>query len=238
MANVILPPPQLDYAPAPPLHRSAAVRRWARVALIVGLFVGIVWISPRIIQRLRLLRLQQQWMRYSAPPSEVVYENDPAEMTRLLAAPSRYLRSTNQPHFAYRVPDVPQLFGQIGFGEAAGTVFAHRMITKQSVERLVHVQLYHMASISPWGSVDIELSACPYEPASFYRPLRSRHGRTARGDGSWIRISPGDTLRIFAGQMDPKDPSHFTVDYLLNGVRHTVDGWLTDEATVIIESRD
>ena len=33
-------------------------------------------------------------------------------------------------------------------------------------------------------------------------------------------------------QPDPVDPSHFTIDYDLNGVRHTVDGWLVEAAAL------
>jgi hypothetical protein len=36
-------------------------------------------------------------------------------------------------------------------------------------------------------------------------------------------------LRFFAGQSDPNDPTHFTVTYELNGVKNTIDGYLTDD---------
>jgi hypothetical protein len=41
--------------------------------------------------------------------------------------------------------------------------------------------------------------------------------------------APGAALRFFAGRADPKDASHFTVDYEYAGVRGTIDGWLTDD---------
>ena len=37
---------------------------------------------------------------------------------------------------------------------------------------------------------------------------------------------------------DPADPSHFTIDYDLNGTRHTVDGWLEDDEFVKMELRN
>jgi hypothetical protein len=40
---------------------------------------------------------------------------------------------------------------------------------------------------------------------------------------------PGKSLRFYAGQADPKDPSHFTIDYDFDGQRGTIDGWLTDD---------
>jgi hypothetical protein len=39
----------------------------------------------------------------------------------------------------------------------------------------------------------------------------------------------GKSLRFYAGQADPKDPSHFTVDYDFDGQRGTIEGWLTDD---------
>jgi hypothetical protein len=35
--------------------------------------------------------------------------------------------------------------------------------------------------------------------------------------------------RIYAGQPDPDDPSHFTFEYENRGVRKTVDGWLRED---------
>jgi hypothetical protein len=49
-------------------------------------------------------------------------------------------------------------------------------------------------------------------------------------DGTLRAARPAElNLRFFAGQTDPKDPSHFTVDYELGGVKNTVDGYLTDD---------
>jgi hypothetical protein len=49
-------------------------------------------------------------------------------------------------------------------------------------------------------------------------------------DGSLRAARPTEyNLRFFAGQSDPTDPSHFTVGYEINGVKNTIDGWLTDD---------
>jgi hypothetical protein len=47
-------------------------------------------------------------------------------------------------------------------------------------------------------------------------------------DGTLLRPVSGRPMRIFAGQVDPVDESHFTVPYELNGVRGVLDGWLED----------
>jgi len=40
----------------------------------------------------------------------------------------------------------------------------------------------------------------------------------------------GNGLRIWAGQADAGDESHFTIAYEIHGVRGTLDGWLKDAA--------
>jgi hypothetical protein len=44
--------------------------------------------------------------------------------------------------------------------------------------------------------------------------------------------------RIFAGQPDPLDASHFTFDYEKQGRRYTMDGWLEADDTVTLQARD
>jgi hypothetical protein len=44
--------------------------------------------------------------------------------------------------------------------------------------------------------------------------------------------------RIFAGQADPNDASHFTIEYEWpSGVRGTIDGWLRDDDHVDLQIR-
>ncbi len=49
-------------------------------------------------------------------------------------------------------------------------------------------------------------------------------------DGTLRAARPKEhELRFFAGQADPRDASHFTVQYELDGVKNVIDGWLTDD---------
>ena len=57
-------------------------------------------------------------------------------------------------------------------------------------------------------------------------------------DGSLRAARPKEyELRFFAGQPDPKDASHFTVEYELGGVKNFIDGWLTDDDYLRIAPR-
>jgi hypothetical protein len=42
---------------------------------------------------------------------------------------------------------------------------------------------------------------------------------------------------MYAGQPDPHDGTRFTIDYDLNGQRHTLDGHLSDRDVLTIEER-
>lgn len=58
-------------------------------------------------------------------------------------------------------------------------------------------------------------------------------GRT--WDDGKAELKPGDHLRLYAGQLDPADPSHFTVDYELpRGHRRTVNFFLLDDEHLVI----
>ena len=41
-----------------------------------------------------------------------------------------------------------------------------------------------------------------------------------------IRVDWREQFRVYAGQPDPADPSHFTIDYAIDGARSTIDGYL------------
>jgi hypothetical protein len=41
-----------------------------------------------------------------------------------------------------------------------------------------------------------------------------------------IDVQHGSSLRAYAAQIDPADPSHFTIDYAIDGQRNTIDGYL------------
>ena len=52
-----------------------------------------------------------------------------------------------------------------------------------------------------------------------------------------LSYKPTERLRVFAGQADPNDESHFTIAYELDGVAGTIDGWLRADGSVILEPR-
>jgi hypothetical protein len=146
---------------------------------------------------------------------------------------------------AYRPAEPWQRFYAAAGGvmRSEGTVFLHERRTPAGERRLVGVDLLPFGlpiglnltdpvegRLEPWGRV--------FTDGSFLRPPVEAFSPKQNPYRSWSLIGPPDRLRVFAGQPDPNDPSHFTIDYEVHGVRHTLDGWLRDDDTVVIEPRD
>ncbi|HEV2294202.1 MAG TPA: hypothetical protein VGR35_10115 [Tepidisphaeraceae bacterium] len=53
-----------------------------------------------------------------------------------------------------------------------------------------------------------------------------------------LNDAPFGKLQYYAGQSDPADRSHFTIEYAINGERGTIDGWLRMDDTVDLVVRD
>jgi len=53
-----------------------------------------------------------------------------------------------------------------------------------------------------------------------------------------VVLGMADKVRVFNGQPDPSDASHFTIGYEVDGQPGTIDGWLTDDGIVKLEVRD
>jgi hypothetical protein len=61
----------------------------------------------------------------------------------------------------------------------------------------------------------------------------------ATGDASLrFAVAPDEPLKLYAGQPDPADESHFTIDYETPTGRGTIDGWLMPDDTVKLQIRD
>ena len=231
------PAPQLEYAPRPPALAGARLRRWGLLGVLGVLAVGAVILAPKIVGYVSLLQLQRLCLNHTAPPTQVVLETDPADAKKLLAADSRYVANGTMTGLVPRYWTAYHASLGGGF-QTCGTVFLHERTTPQGVRCLVAVDANRFPLVPMNSRVDVvSLGARITRPGSVFRGPRGGRSVT-RGDGAQVRFDPFDRLTIYAGQADPADASHFTIQYDLAGVRHTVDGWLVDENTVKIELRE
>lgn len=154
-----------------------------------------------------------------------------------------------------RVPSVGPPLGHLAFADWEVLLLLHGRRTPAGHERAVLLVAYPGEDGAGWtpqpalGGVIwfwyamIDLAAWSGKPTlppppkpgmagpscAFSRP----HAAT-RGYGAW-RFPPdrersGALIRLFAGQPDPDDPTHFTIGYEYDGQPGTIDGHLEDAA--------
>ncbi|CAN5549215.1 hypothetical protein BH09PLA1_BH09PLA1_33010 [soil metagenome] len=104
------------------------------------------------------------------------------------------------------------------------SVFVHGRSTPAGERRLVAALLWRSGdgTIHLWGQQFVLASIVP----------NSRLAKQSPHNGSLI--IPGDS-KIFAGQPDAADPTHFTITYELSGRRHVIDGWVLNDGHVVLE---
>jgi hypothetical protein len=225
--------PQLAYGRAATWSWRRLVR-WAMVAA-VALPVGL-WVSRygmTVVQHLRVRDLQRRCLDYTPAPGRVIYDNDSdGDGIAPAAAFAKYASYRNRAFEAYQRP-------VNGSGNQMFLVaFMGRRTSPAGNERLVTVTF---GEVPPYGDVaflqyifspTVETAATLFKPPA----AASLPGAFAMNRLE-LFATPGDRLRILEGRPDPADASHFTIDYVHNGVPGTIDGWLNDDDTITFGPR-
>ena len=68
-------------------------------------------------------------------------------------------------------------------------------------------------------------------------PMHWKASKSTSQPGT-LKIDYIDQLRVFAGQPDPADTSHFTIHYELDGQPGDIDGWLAGNGIVRLKPRE
>jgi hypothetical protein len=231
--------PVIDYAPAPPWHR----RRWGRIAaLVVLLAAGVAaWrFGPSVLRQAKTLYWQRQCANFSLPPDQVVYEEDPATTAALMArggeyGPYRAFVVTNspppRPTAAVFIPKCWAAYqglipGPMRWGNSGGAVlFLHELVAKNGVHRIVAIE--HAPSWEPQVFVcGYDIDPTMISPATGLTTPATLLPQMYAIDVLIGLNQPPQKLRIYAGQIDPADPSHFTIRYEQWGQTDVVDGRL------------
>jgi hypothetical protein len=233
-------PSRIDYATSnPPWHRR---RRWRRSLLAVGLIVvagSAFWWGSPVARHVTLLRLQRQCMTHQLPKTLAVFEEDPQRAAQLLVADSRYgrLHSSAAP-VGISAPEWDAVYAAVSppGGFRFPTVFLHERRNSSGRKRIVAVV------VGRW-------SLLPEKSPLFIAVKVLRPGSLVSPPALLFEDMPFEQLpgqqygstRIYAGQADPADWSHFTIDYDINGPNRilpfTLDGWLRDDDTVALQLR-
>jgi hypothetical protein len=205
-------PRQLDYAPPVAWHHRRSLHRWLILLACLATLASSYWWGPPAWQHAQILYWQRQCMNYSADPDEVVWF-DGADQVSILVAWSRFRQHASINAIS------------------AGTVFLHARRNPQGVQRLVAVDLIPI-------------------PGSFERPDAIMLRQRVIQPGNILQAPADHSIRrerrayayrsefvILAGQPDPDDPTHFTIECFIDGERTIIDGWLQDDDTVLLERR-
>jgi hypothetical protein len=243
-------PLQLDYAP--PAPRRLRLRRWLTIAFVLlALWAMAEW-GPDTARRVRLVWVQSRCAGFEFSPRTVIFDTDPTAGAALLTDPSNYVAINDAQVWplagvARREPDCwvslkDILFAGRNFwppGPAAPKALVHRLRSISGEERLVAIivapDLPLGATASPvYSTRGIGLVAAVVRPGGW--------NTSPRWDGNSKFLRAGfetaHRLRFFAGELNPADPSRFTVPYEMDGQSGIVDGKLENDGNVSLTVRD
>jgi hypothetical protein len=163
------------------------------------------------------------------PPDTVAFDDDPR---RFVEYQRKFGPSvgTYPPYIAWDIcPSAGRLVGEWKWLP----LFVHGRTTAGGSERIVVVGFRGFGGNAPRKGEEMTFSLAYYSIPLY----AAAHDDTWRYGKLPIRFISGQS-RLYAGQPDPKDASHFTIDYEISGVRGTVDGWLQPDDTVKMQIRD
>ena len=249
-------PWKLDYGASPP--RTWRRIRWiATLLLLVGaIFAGWRW-GPYLWHQGNILYWQSQCMRYSPPESMVVYEENPTAAAGLLNSSPQYVayaihRGKDWNHAgptvqaaAYR----PQGWNKLqavarlplinGIGTVNGAIlFLHELVSPGGNHRLVVIEYDAQPDdFTPTFYNGLNLRSEVFAPGT-WRSRPSRVGKGAEADVLVMFPTTPPQVRIYAGQVDPADASHFTIRYEMWGQTDVLDGRLDNNDWITLRQRN
>lgn len=192
-----------------------------RALLAVGVLAIVIcgWVMlPQYWRNAREAMQQRQWMRYTRLPTAIAFE-PPGEKAKTLF----------QPGLGY-VMRPGGVFHQLGIpGFPSDALFLHGRKRPDGQQRIVWVTLGYRTTSN---GIQLCLEGDVLIPGTTLNPGRRLPGTT----GPLIADSTGKTPRIYAGQPDPADDSHFTMAIEFpDGRTGTIHGRLTDRDTIDFE---
>jgi hypothetical protein len=227
------PSTSLDYANRPTTARRV-FSDW-RLMVALAILIAAIPIGMAVPQQWRALQ-HWQWrnkcLAFSLPPTTVIFDDDSLR-TKTLLASGKYI--STHPSFGWQRTSPVALLPirefdnyAVGGRQAAPVVFLHERTSPAGHQGLVVVQ-FGRFSLDPLNRIFFFA----------YLDQIGVAGNASRSLGRSLEMLrlPGEKVTIYAGQADAKDSSHFTIDYLLNSRRETIDGWLNDDNSVYLIPR-
>lgn len=207
-------PPQLDYAPRPPLLRRFRVYRWLiAVTIIATIYFGRncpyeVW------HHFQLLALEGQCIKHQIPGGTVVYSSDdPAAAIVSPDVAALYAATQKDPFSAMSNPYA---------SGSESTVFAGELCRADGTREFVTIEGYAFFYVkSGEGEWDLQLVTQEFDPKLIRRDGLQR----GRGGGFPSRQNRPDIL-LYSATRDANDPSLIHLRYCIFDKEYDVDGHL------------
>ena len=225
-------PAQLDYAAAPPTwHRRSRARR-ILILLIALLVLPIaIKLCRYTLRCVHVDSLFRQTMRFRGP--QVGYSEDIIESGKLLRQPDYKGIANNRWPVGYQPPQWMELSAATGPPIITfATVFVYERRTPSGRSILVTCDVAG-ATHGVIESTTATITARTLTRGSVLSLPRQRFQDNLRLD---LARRDG-ILRILWGKPDPNDPTHFMIDYTVAGRVGTIDGWVKDDYSVLLEPR-
>lgn len=242
--------PPLQYAARPSWH----ARRRVRLALLVGVLVilavvgALAWkrYGPRLQKRMQMLSLQRSCLAYVPPTGTVLYAQDGTD-TPASQPWKRFLSMKALPAWQTFQERHVEPHGPLQSGglQSQGTLFVGERRSPADNRRLVAVDLRMSWNNRNWYATVEKRAVVPGTLRT--EPRETWGGPPAADLTSTNLVGQREDLfifdwnrkvKLFAGRPDPADPSHFTIDYELDGRHGTIDGWLRDDDAVDLKLRN
>jgi hypothetical protein len=210
--------------------------------MVLGLlFAAWHWRSD-ISQHVSAWYWQKQCAKFSLPPEEIMLESDAVDAAKLAATRPREFSTFLHVHMPgggveRSIPAAERLLGVVGAGSCASKwriVFVHERIAavSGSKPRVLIVEIDDCSFIDTLG-----LRVRVLSMGTLFRLPKDVSPGTSASLGLHFENQPEPKLRVYAGQADPADASHFTIDYEQWDQRDTFDCWLQADDTVRIKPR-
>ena len=220
--------PILDYGRRSALRRYLRFAKWA--AALVAAIVTSYLLRPQIHRTLKSFELARALRRcesHTEPPATLVFDSG-SSINQTWG--QRWQLGPKFPAPADWVYVRSKLRDTL-YSNSAPLIFLHKLQSAKGTRRLVAVELERAVMI-PRGPVVIAVYTLDSAAGA---QVRTMLVGTADSLDNFERFRP---TKVYAGQCDPVDASHFTVVYETAEGLGTLDGHLEDNGVASIKVRD
>lgn len=216
-------PTQIDYAP-PLSSRRRVVRRWLPRALVITFVASAYYWGPPAWRGAEVLYWQSRCARHTMP-AETIVAFEPASSDSGASRASAVI-PTEWARF-YGLISPP------GF-QSRGTIFLHTRNRPNGEPVLVAID--YLGRLV-FGDGETGPSDALVQIRTFKLGTGMNSPKQLSDEARRMPVRRGaQAFRIFAGQIDPNDTTHFMIRCEADGERQVIDGWILNEG-VDLEAR-